>query len=153
MTARKIRILAVGAAIGGGIAYLVGPQGRRRRNEAVDRAGAVARDAAEAATGAAQTVTQQAQDVAAKAQHREEVTKEFDDVTLARKVESEIFRDDDAPKGQVDINVQEGVVQLRGELDSQQLIDDLVGQTRQVQGVRDVENLLHVRGTEAPMHQ
>ena len=153
MTARKIRILAVGAAIGGGIAYLVGPQGRRRRHEAVDRAGAVARDAAEATTGAAQTATEQAENIAAQVQHRQEEATEFDDVTLARKVETEIFRDEDAPKGDVDVNVQEGVVQLRGELDSQQLIDDLVEQARNVNGVRDVENLLHVRGSEAPMHQ
>ncbi len=77
----------------------------------------------------------------------------FDDVTLKNKVETEIFRDADAPKGQVDVNAQDGVVQLRGEVESPQLIDELVERARSVQGVRDVENLLHVPGTPAPMHQ
>jgi hypothetical protein len=34
-----------------------------------------------------------------------------------------------------------------------ELIDDLVKQTHKVQGVREVENLLHVPGTKAPMHE
>ena len=46
-----------------------------------------------------------------------------------------------------------GVVQLRGEVESQELIDDLVARARSVQGVVRVENLLHVPGTPAPMHQ
>src|SRR4051812_41049928 len=37
-----------------------------------------------------------------------------DDVTLARKVETEIFRAPDAPKGQVSVDVQAGVAYLRG---------------------------------------
>ena len=77
----------------------------------------------------------------------------LDDVTLARKVETEIFRAPDAPKGSVDVNVQEGVVQLRGEVERPELIDELVSKARSVQGVREVENLLHTPGTEAPMHQ
>ena len=43
-------------------------------------------------------------------------------------------------------------VQLRGELPSQDLIDALVNRTQQIHGVRDVESLLHLTGTEAPMH-
>ena len=79
--------------------------------------------------------------------------KDLDDVTLARKVETEIFRGEGAPKGKVDVNVQEGVVQLRGEVDAMEMIDDLVGKARKVQGVREVENLLHLPGTPPPMHQ
>jgi len=75
------------------------------------------------------------------------------DETLKSKVESEIFRDAEAPKGQVNVNAQFGVVQLRGEVESQELIDDLVARARSVQGVVRVENLLHVPGTPAPMHQ
>jgi osmotically-inducible protein OsmY len=78
-------------------------------------------------------------------------SKDYDDATLARKVETEIFRPDDAPKGQVDVNVQNGVVQLRGEVESPDLSEDLAERTRQVDGVRDVENLLHVPGAEAPV--
>src|SRR3954464_9929170 len=38
----------------------------------------------------------------------------IDDTTLARKVETEIFRDDSVPKGDTNINSEFGVVFLRG---------------------------------------
>ena len=53
-------------------------------------------------------------------------TKDYDDATLKAKVESELFRSEHEVKGAVDVNAQEGVVQLRGELPSQGLIDTLV---------------------------
>jgi hypothetical protein len=52
----------------------------------------------------------------------------------------------DVPKGQINVNVENGVVVLRGEVDSWDMVDDLVGRARSVQGVRDVENLLHLPG-------
>ena len=73
-----------------------------------------------------------------------------DDQTLVDRVESEIFRDRKKIKGKVNINAEEGVVVLRGELESQYLIEDLVNAVREVDGVRNVENLLHTPGTEAP---
>jgi osmotically-inducible protein OsmY len=76
--------------------------------------------------------------------------KHYDDATLKDKVESELFRDEHEVKGAINVNAQEGVVQLRGELPSQDLIDALVGRVEQIQGVRGVENLLHTPGTEAP---
>ena len=78
--------------------------------------------------------------------------KHYDDATLKDKVESELFRDEHDAKGAISVNAQEGVVQLRGELPSQALIDALVDRTQQIHGVREVENLLHTTGTEAPMH-
>jgi len=78
--------------------------------------------------------------------------KQYDDATLKDKVESELFRDEHEVKGAISVNAQEGVVQLRGELPSQDLIDTLVERTQQIHGVRDVESLLHLPGTDAPMH-
>ncbi len=78
--------------------------------------------------------------------------KRYDDWTLKAKVESELFRDEHEVKGAINVNAQQGVVQLRGELPSQDLIDTLVDRTKKIHGVRDVENLLHTPGTEAPMH-
>jgi osmotically-inducible protein OsmY len=72
-----------------------------------------------------------------------------DDQTLVDRVESEIFRDRKKVKGKVNINAEEGVVVLRGELESQDLIDDLVNAVREVDGVRNVENLLHTSDTKA----
>jgi osmotically-inducible protein OsmY len=67
-------------------------------------------------------------------------------------VETELFRPADVPKGQINVNVENGVVVLRGEVDSWDMVDDLVGRAREVQGVRDVENLLHLPGQPAPTH-
>lgn len=78
--------------------------------------------------------------------------KQYDDATLKDKVESELFRDEHEAKGVISVNAQQGVVQLRGELPSQDLIDALVDRARQIHGVREVESLLHLPGTEAPMH-
>ena len=78
--------------------------------------------------------------------------KDYDDATLKDKVESELFRDEHEVKGSININAQQGVVQLRGEVPSQDLIDVLVEKTEKIQGVREVESLLHTPGTEAPMH-
>jgi hypothetical protein len=78
--------------------------------------------------------------------------KDYDDATLKDKVESELFRDEHEVKGSISINTQEGVVQLRGEVPSQDLIDALVDRTQRIHGVREVESLLHTPGTEAPMH-
>lgn len=77
----------------------------------------------------------------------------YDDQTLKAKVESELFREERALKGVVNVNVQQGVTQLRGEVESPELIEELVGRTHKVRGVGEVENLLHLPGTPAPMHQ
>ncbi len=69
--------------------------------------------------------------------------KDYDDATLAHKVETELFRPADAPKGQVSVNVNDGVVELRGELPDQQQIDELGESARKIGGVKDVRNLLH----------
>jgi osmotically-inducible protein OsmY len=121
-------------------------------------ASGLAQKAGEGVSGAAQKAGQSASGIADKLPGRSSDDGEggdegVDDVTLARKVETEIFRDPEAPKGSVDVNVQEGVVQLRGEVERQELMDELVGRAREVQGVQDVENLLHLPGDPAPMHQ
>jgi osmotically-inducible protein OsmY len=75
-----------------------------------------------------------------------------DDVTLAHMVESELFRDEQVPKGQINVNAENGKIYLRGEVGEQELIRDLENRARSVQGVEDVENLLHLPGAKAPMH-
>jgi osmotically-inducible protein OsmY len=74
-------------------------------------------------------------------------SKEYDDVTLARKVETEIFRPANVPKGSISVNVNDGVVELRGEIPDQQQIDELGTAARKVDGVKDVRNLLHTTST------
>ena len=94
----------------------------------------------------------QAFDVKQKVKDFKEADKaQPDDVTLARKVETEIFRDAEVPKGQINVNAENGVVVLRGEVDEPELIRDLEEKTRNVQGVQEVENLLHTPGTPVPV--
>jgi osmotically-inducible protein OsmY len=75
---------------------------------------------------------------------------DVDDVTLARKVETEIFRSADAPKGDVSIDVQAGVVYLRGTVDSDEWIQRFADDAQKVDGIKGVKNLLHRPGTPAP---
>jgi BON domain len=73
-----------------------------------------------------------------------------DDVTLARKVETEIFRAPGAPKGDVSVDVQAGVVYLRGVVADDAWIQRLADDAKKVDGIKGVKNLLHRPGTPAP---
>jgi len=68
---------------------------------------------------------------------------ELDDATLVDKVESIVFRKHDVPKGQININAENGVVFLRGQVEDPGLVETLETRVRKVRGVKDVENLLH----------
>ncbi len=142
---RFIRNLGLGALI----AYFFDPQhGNRRRALARDRFPALFRRSTQRVEKAAQTITSEAKATKAKVTHRKEAEKpQPDDVTLARKVETEIFRDADVPKGQINVNAENGKVVLRGEVEKPEMIEDLVKRTQKVQGVREVENLLHTPGS------
>ena len=78
------------------------------------------------------------------------VSGDLNDPALARKVESEIFRPSDAPKGDVSVNVEHGVVYLRGTVQEASVGEALAYTARQIEGVKDVQNLLHTPGTPAP---
>ena len=75
---------------------------------------------------------------------------DVDDVTLARKVETEIFRAPDAPKGDVSVDVQAGVANLRGTVADESWITKLADDAKKVDGVKGVNNLLHRPGTPSP---
>jgi gas vesicle protein len=151
---RSLRQFLFGGAAGAlGALFFDPQQGRRRRAMLVDRTGALFRSTGRRAERAGRGVGARVYGMSQQMQHLQEEPKDFDDATLTRKVETEIFRDADVPKGQIDVNVQKGIVQLRGEVPNPDLLNDLVEKTRKVQGVRDVENLLHLPGTPAPMHE
>ena len=81
---------------------------------------------------------------------RSQQPKDVDDVTIARKVESIIFRPRGRPKSTVDVNVVDGVVWLRGTARSPEMIRRLEAEARGVPEVRDVHNLIHLPNTPAP---
>jgi hypothetical protein len=149
---RMSRLVLVGLAGAAAQFFLDPHNGKRRRHEARDRGGAFFRrrsrelgQKARYAQGVAEGVPHR---VAATASGKQAA--EFDDVTLANKVESEIFRAPDAPKGKVDVNAENGVVYLRGQLERAEQIDDLVQAAEKVGGVKEVKSLLHLPDTPAP---
>jgi len=75
--------------------------------------------------------------------------KDLDDVALARKVETVIFRDDSIPKGKIDVNAADGVVWIRGEAKNPEMIKTLERQAAAIPEVKKVENLLHLPKTPA----
>jgi osmotically-inducible protein OsmY len=146
-----LRILRF-AALGAALVYFFDPQnGLRRRALVKDRIPAFFRGKARQAERVGRVAQSQAYGVTQKVKHRKEEDKpQPDDVTLAHKVETEIFRDAEVPKGQINVNAENGVVVLRGEVEQPELIRDLEKKTRKVQGVREVENLLHTPGNPVP---
>ena len=150
-----MRVFALFAALGAAIAYFFDPEnGRRRRALARDRSAAVVRRTIRKAERVQRHAEAEAYGLSQKAQHlREEPKPKPDDATLAHKVETELFRDPEIPKGQINVNAEDGTVVLRGQVESPELIRDLEERARQVQGVEQVENLLHLPGTPAPMHE
>ncbi|MBA2361125.1 MAG: BON domain-containing protein [Actinobacteria bacterium] len=141
---KLLGLLGLGAAL----KYLLDPEkGSGRRTMLRDRVGGMLRSRS-------RRLGAQTQDVSEAVEKGKDLKKTpTDDVTLARKVETEIFRDDDVPKGQINVNAENGKIVLRGEVGEQEMIVDLEERARNVQGVSDVENLLHLPGAPAPMHE
>jgi osmotically-inducible protein OsmY len=145
------------AAAGGAVAafFLDPVSGRRRRAELTMRVPAFFRRRGREAGRFGRHVSADAYGFKQRVAHSSQRPKEgaLNDPALARKVESELFRDPDVPKGKINVQAHDGVVELRGEVPRSELIDELVNRTRQIPEVVEVENLLHLPGTPAPMHQ
>jgi len=142
-----------GAAAGAAAAYFLDPQGgAKRRNETRDKALSNVKHRAQDAAGTAKQAAGRARgvvhDVTPKIPGRGGTP---DDVTLAHKVETQIFRSADAPKGSVSVNAENGVVFLRGTVEQRDWIERLGAEARNVEGVEAVRNLLHLPGAEAPV--
>jgi BON domain-containing protein len=73
-----------------------------------------------------------------------------DDLTLRDRVESDVFRDPDLPKGKINFDVENGIVTIRGAVDNAFQIATIEKAVFKVPGVVGVENMLHVAGTPAP---
>ena len=151
----RSRLVFTGALAALGAYFLDPKRGKHRRNMATGKAGkAVRRGKSETESKA-----RHAEGVAAGAAHnatpggggsRVAPEARLNDPSLARKVESEIFRDPDAPKGAVSVSVENGVVFLRGQLDDASQRQKLATEAGRVDGVREVQNLLHGPGEAAP---
>jgi len=149
----RARLVITGAAAALG-AYLLDPEnGRRRRTVLTDKAGKLLRRGKREAERKARYAEGVAEGVAHKAgagEDRPPAEVRLNDPALARKVETEIFRDRQGSKGAVNVMAENGVVSLRGQVESETEIGELVAAAQTVEGVRQVENLMHTPGTPAP---
>src|SRR4051812_4426343 len=134
----------LGLAAGAAAVHFLG--GRDRRNAIRDQAMSKASTAASAVQSQASHVANQAKGAAQTVTPSGTRLEQPDDVTLARKVETEIFRAADAPKGSVSVDVQAGVAHPRGEA-APEGIDPPAPPARQAGGINGGQKLPHAPGT------
>ena len=144
--------ILTGAIVGATAAYLLDPErGRARRALLADRVGAQLRRGWRAANKlSARTSASAAAFPQRMVQLRSVRPRPADDLTLRDRVESEVFRNAEMPKGRINFDVESGVVTIRGQVDNAYQIANVEKAVLKVPGVAGVENLLHVDGTPAP---
>lgn len=151
MRTRTWLTMAFGAAMGAAATYLLDPErGPQRRREAAEllRQKADEFDLDQRADFYAGQIKGSFVEAAKSARPGD---RSYDVKTLIRKVESEVLGHSDVPSGEIVVDADpDGVVTLRGQVANQRLIDELVDGTRQVEGVKDVHNLLHMPSEPTP---
>ena len=130
--------------MGAAAVWFLDPEsGRRRRSITRDKAGKYARQGMAQAESTARSAGAQVKGASKSASPvGGRSADDLNDAGLKAKVESEIFREADAPKGRVSVDVVDGVVTLRGELGAEDEITQLEKDASGVDGVREVRNLL-----------
>ena len=139
-------VILAGATGAAAVFFLDPVSGKRRRHVARDWVAARFREAGTRAHRVSRAAGAEAYGTWRSATHVREAGLPENDATLAHKVESEVFRGFEVPSGRVNVNAEFGVVTLRGTVDRVNQIEELERRTRQVNGVRDVYNLVHLSG-------
>jgi hypothetical protein len=149
-TAAAAAAFAVG--LGALLEYFLDPNaGRRRRHLARDRTVSKVRRSERRAVTRARHAESRTVGVFRRALNARRAPKlPPDDVALAHKVETELFRRARVPKGQIDVNAEDGTVFLRGVVERHEDVARVEALAERITGVRRVENLLHLPGTPAP---
>lgn len=139
----------IAGAAGLAAMYLLDPdRGRRRRAMLRDRTAGTARRISTVGERTQRKVASDLYGVGQKVSHPGMTQEDpANDATLAQKVMTELFRDPDVPKGSINVNAENGVIQLRGQVERPELILEVEGRVRRIPGVLEVENLLHLPGT------
>jgi osmotically-inducible protein OsmY len=139
--ARKWLIIPAAAVFGALVEFFVDPrQGRRRRAVMRDRSAATFRKVTRR-TGQRARYMEGHLAGAMHAVRPDRARRDYDDLTLKHKIESEVFRNYDDAK--LNVNVDEGVAVLRGELRRPDEIRRLEHDVSRVAGVRSVRSLVH----------
>lgn len=149
---RSLATVALGAVAGALVVYLFDPrQGRGRRTILGGRIAAAGRRGSRSLG----RVTRHAGSTLASTRARLSSTSgddegSVDDATITDRVESQVFRDQDLPKGELNIDTVDGVVMIRGQVERPDVMNEIVARTRRVDGVRDVRNLMRPPGKPVP---
>ena len=143
--------LLAGAAGALAMYFLDPQQGRRRRNMTRDQIVSSFRRGFRTLSRTGRGAGAETYGITQRLQHLQpENWSVPNDVTLAERVQSELFRDPDVPKGRININAEAGIIVLRGELDHPEQIRAIAHTVSRMPGVRGVHNLLHLPGTPVP---
>jgi osmotically-inducible protein OsmY len=141
----------LGAALGAAAALLLDPdRGRGRRVRLTDQAAAAARRTRRSAGRQRRLVLARAAGGLAALRARGRSSSSANDATLKERIESELLRDPTIPKGGININAEQGIVVLRGEVPDATMRATLEERAAAIRGVWYVENLLHLPGEPAP---
>lgn len=140
----------VGAAAGALVAFLTDPaRGRARRARLIDQGAAGMRRAGRGVERAMRAATSTAGGKIEAMTEGGSRVAPTDDVTLRDRAETELFRDPSIPKGTININVERGVLVLRGEVPDDGTRQRLGREAEGIEGVWSVRNLLHLPGEPA----
>jgi osmotically-inducible protein OsmY len=148
----KLTKLGSLAAVGAGLTYFFDPdRGRARRAQLRDRTLGLFRRAGRKVEQRGRYVGAQAYGLKKKVENigREERMPESDRV-LVDKVESEVLRRANYPKGAITVEACDGIITLRGQAETADQITRIEKEVTAVTGVAGVENFLHLPGTQAP---
>ena len=151
-SAGAVVLAALGAAAGAAAAFLLDPaRGRARRARLIDQSAAFVRRTQRHAGQFVNRVRSDATGrvAALQAEHAPD-TRPLDDATLTDRVRSIVFRGPDVPKGTLNVNVERGIVVIRGEVPDEATRERLVADVEGVDGVWSVRDLTHLPGEEAP---
>ncbi len=145
---RKVRTLVV-AATGAAAAYFLDPaQGRARRARTQDQvqSWATARRRDLDRTARFEAGVRAGEEAEARGAGHYHPHGDTDLQEHLRMVLSTV----PAPTGDVTVEVVDGVVRVRGQVEDRDQVDQVLGAIRDVPGVVSVESLLHLPGTPAP---
>lgn len=144
-TKTKKRSILMAGALGAALAYFFDPdRGRGRRRKAKDRMTAAIRRSRKRGGRLARRAESEAYGAWQRATHPLPDNPPTDDKTLKQKVETQLFGKPDVEKGKIVVNVEDGVVVLRGEVATPEQMTGLAQEALEVPGVAGVQNLLHL---------
>jgi hypothetical protein len=146
---RRLFSTMLAASLGAAAAFLFDPErGRGRRARLVDQTAASLRHLSRGTQRQARLLGGRVSGLVAM-RVGDGADELANDATLKDRVESELLGDPAVPKGDININAEQGIVVLRGEVPDEAMRSALEQRAAQVRGVWYVENLLHLPGEPA----